>query len=323
MSKASNSITNKQKPVRIIPAIMMNPDGYRNKRKVYVLVEGSIDRDFVYPRLLSEKNSEIIELGGCAQVFETIDNLIKYGVEFCIGILDADFRILRGEKIPQNIFLTDYCDIEAMIFFTGSLTVAMSQWFRDLKISLPEEAYLHSTFTKSHFIEELLVLVKSFSTKIGAFRYILSQVKSNKKRSFQADIFFENAKTIEDIQKIFDYTLEDIAIILSSETEFDFDGKFVTKVRDILGKTSEYQEVHLCRGHDIEKLLFYALCLIAGKRNLFKNGFHFENGNVSRNAMQRFPLHTSYDSRYFTTTCLYASLKAWEKANPPYVLLDY
>lgn len=89
-----------------------------NRSKFVVLVEGDDDVLF-YTQVMNMSNVDLVPLGGC----ETLEYIIRCLSNYnrLLAIRDADFKRANNEE-PEydNLFLTDYHDIEMMQLHSGA-----------------------------------------------------------------------------------------------------------------------------------------------------------------------------------------------------------
>ena len=102
------------------------------KNKIWILVEG--DTDFrLFIKLLQKENKVEVKqsYGGVTNLLIAVETLIKE-TNRVIGIRDADFMRLKKEKVPTNIFLTDFHDVEMMIIFSDeSFKSIIAEYFSE------------------------------------------------------------------------------------------------------------------------------------------------------------------------------------------------
>ncbi len=99
----------------LINSIRLQINHPSGKDKVWIIVEGITDQ-LLFSKLFHRRNVEIeISYGGLNSLLKAVSELLEE-TDRVIGIRDADF--LHLEKIkepPENIFLTDYHDVEMML----------------------------------------------------------------------------------------------------------------------------------------------------------------------------------------------------------------
>jgi Protein of unknown function (DUF4435) len=87
-----------------------------NKGIVFILVEGDSDVRF-YRKCFRQNTCKIEEVPGGKVQLEAILKELNIVFKRIIGIRDADFLHLEGKSSPlSNLFLTDYHDLETLLF---------------------------------------------------------------------------------------------------------------------------------------------------------------------------------------------------------------
>lgn len=101
-------------PDRIANAILLD-SSYKG---LYVLVEGNKDSK-LFSKFFSLETLRVRTTFGCKKMIEVFNILNSRGFDRKIGIIDRDFyNILGNEPKIENIFITDFHDIEVMIIMT-------------------------------------------------------------------------------------------------------------------------------------------------------------------------------------------------------------
>lgn len=114
--------------------------GQRRNRTTFVIVEGSDDLAF-YGRFFDKrvvsayystklKDDGNVEDGGCEELQHIVKTVLDDGrTDNVFGIMDADYRkYVKDYVYPQNIFHTDYRDMEMTALSTFSVRQALSSW---------------------------------------------------------------------------------------------------------------------------------------------------------------------------------------------------
>ena len=101
----------------------------------YIFVEGCSDERF-WKKYLDNQNIKICVCNGWECVVEVIKLLNIKNFERCIGVIDRDFRSIQGEDDcnEENLFYTDYHDIEIMMLESDALKSILIAIDRDNKI---------------------------------------------------------------------------------------------------------------------------------------------------------------------------------------------
>lgn len=127
----------------VIKAGLRTPQG---ARCVWIVVE-DIDDVRVYERFFLNNATRILtsenENGqkGCSYVEEIVTAILAEETDPLIfGIRDRDYTRYESPEhvFPSNIFVTDYRDIEMMMFSASSVLADLDVWSPDLRIRLSE-----------------------------------------------------------------------------------------------------------------------------------------------------------------------------------------
>jgi len=107
-----------QSPDEIITQIQMAVTD-----KIWLILEGTTDERLLRVRPFSKKIESVV-----AQGWKNVVEIVKgcegknFNSKIVLGLIDRDYRDLDGKQIyHQNIILTDYRDIENMLFETKAL----------------------------------------------------------------------------------------------------------------------------------------------------------------------------------------------------------
>jgi len=94
--------------------LLFNSDKLKNKS--LLIIEGKSDFK-IYRSLFDDKNVYLYKNGSCDGLIPLLEHLNLEYMDCCLAIKDADFDNLEGKKYPQlqNLFLTDFHDIEMMM----------------------------------------------------------------------------------------------------------------------------------------------------------------------------------------------------------------
>jgi hypothetical protein len=264
-------------------AIAMGVNGHRD---TYVVVEGPTD-EALFSELLNERvRFHVAE--GKTRVVAIMKLLEGYKVERALGIVDADYWPLTGDKpdLP-NLFITDTPDVESL--------VVRSEAFRKTV----------KNYCNAKFIEELLreegledpvavrdVLVKG-AAKLGYLRY-MSQ-KEKKSIDFKA-IDFASFVDIETL-KVDEEALRDVL-----ESSGRAPRSLVAGWLDRYAEEASDPWKFAC-GHDIVSLMVVAL----RQSDL---GWRENRETYNKDDIEA-GLRQAYETRHFRETCLCRSIEDW------------
>ena len=117
--------------------------GRFSDRTTFVVVEGADDLAF-YRRFFNTSTTAVyystkqtdegeIVTGGCEELQNIVKSVLVDGrTDKIIGIMDTDYRkYKKNYKYPQQVFHTDYRDMEMTAFNTPSVKAALNVWNSD------------------------------------------------------------------------------------------------------------------------------------------------------------------------------------------------
>lgn len=218
--------------------VLQTPQGMRT---VYVLVEGKFDKD-VYSQRVFDKRTTKVKIaaklnnkgeakGGKQNVLNIVDYFTKRSKLNVIGIIDNDYDYYCNPTItrPQNIFETDYRDLEMTLLQNAVVTS-----------TLLSDAFYASKYDecidkcrKLGFIR-VAAAMKGFESHIGNWK--------------SASIWDSGSEKPGWLQ----YALN-VAIDVANEKGIAFVPNMVDKYRVQFGLDTE-PIYRVCRGHDVVRL---------------------------------------------------------------------
>lgn len=261
----------------------------------FLIVEGGTDAK-IYNNFLEEGQCQIEIAFSKDNAIKIIEILNKDTFEGILAIIDADFDILNSKKYYQeNIFLTDFHDIECLIFTSPALEKILIEFGSEQKIRKIEQ-----TCGKS---------VKEIIIELGAFIGYLLRISLNENLGLHfgdEDKKLDFSKFINKDNLSFD--LDKFITIIKNNSE-----KFSTNNQQLIDKISlaikENLELkQIARGKDLTEILCVGLRKAIGTNN----AIHINSEIILKS------MRVAYDFRFFASTQLYADVKNWEEANVPY-----
>lgn len=277
-------------PDRIANAILQD-NSYKG---LYVLVEGKKDCK-LYSKFLDLKNTRVRPTFGCDKLIQVFDILNKRGFDKKIGILDKDFFEFYG-TLPQleNVFFTDYHDIEVMIFVTKALDDVLRIYTFQEKV----EEFEKKT---GKGIREIIF---ELSDKIGYLKLIEKKYGFGLK--FKPDtVDGKQIKYSDFISDKMVYNGDDSLISsIINYSRNKTDKKLINneiKEKYISEKLNKYESKHLSNGHDISNIVFLFL----------KKTVRSTNGMLNDYNSVEDSLILAYEFEDFKKTELYKSLLIW------------
>ncbi|HLO85714.1 MAG TPA: DUF4435 domain-containing protein [Nostocaceae cyanobacterium] len=256
----------------------------------FIIVEGADDEKF-YERFVDQQNCKLAIADGKDNAIGALKILETGNFTGVLAIVDADFSRLE-EDLPNNpnLLLTDYHDLEIMLFNSPALDKVMRELGSEEKIK---------AFGKNIF----LTLLEAGKI-IGYLRW--TSLKFNLNLKFEDLTFskFLDPKTlIIDIVKLIK-TVKDHSR-KPELIEQDIQSKLETL------KSDSHDLRQICCGHDLICILSVGLGKTWGTQN---------NNDVKPEKLEMI-LRLAYEASYFRTTQLYKFIQKWEKNNQPYQIL--
>lgn len=273
LRETANELLSKLVAIRLI---LKHPS---NEEKVFVLLEGDTDIR-LFKKLFDLSKVEVDSLQGKEKVIQALKVLLGEGYTQVIGIKDADFDHLEETQAIENLFTTDYHDVEVSMIESEALQSLIYE-------------YAHVQSNISDFLSKLKQNIYDSAITIGYLRWFNYQ-KDNKQLFFKALDFKEfvqknNDQLIFDKERFFTRLLNDSKKInpTLSITYQNLDGEIIRL------KTLSSDKLQICCGHDLTKLIALTL------------------GNNLNDVRIESALRLSYSLDYFKKTNLYVSLMNW------------
>jgi len=284
-----------------IPTLRMERQACRNLSAV--IVEADPDSRF-YRQFFQKSSHRIFYFKGKKDVKEIIRNHQNLGG--ILGIIDADCCYYLKEVNDENIFLTDFRDLECMLVVSPALEKILNEYCDDNKL----EGFIHERGIEYRDI--LLEAVKYFGILMCySEKYNLGL----KFKDLECQDFIDT-KTIK-------FDLELFISILKEKTnpELFFTDPFKNLISIIEGELEKERNLWLiCRGHDITKLILFTLHRFVGKEFVRKYSPDDESDLKDVYQLER-ELRLAYDNNLFKQSRLYQSIQEWEQNNPPFKIL--
>ncbi len=278
----------KRKGNRAATAMIMRNQYYKQFGiQYYLIVEGESDEHF-FENIVNCQKCKVINLEGKDNVKEFISERNRNGDKGYLGIVDADFEhITKYESTVNNVFLTDFHDLEMMIF---SSRPDMRRIYSELS-----ENILIDNYEKMHG-KSFLDSIMEASYEIGLFKLIMAKPKYR----VNADVPYElvNDAFEVDIEEIIKRSIMRHHSLYEVKDEIDKERK---KNHDM------YQ---VCCGHDITEILCRSF-ISTDEGGL---GYGKNNSRLNKNRIEEL-LRVIYRFSHFLKTNLYASILEWEKRN--------
>ena len=285
-------------PVILANELRMLRQDPRRQRLTIVLCEGTKDRE-VYKDKFKQEHIHLVavgarvttpraEGGARAAVLATLRALASLpGV---LAIVDADCDPLLNQTPPENVHFPDGNDLEIMLLCSPALAKVLGERGSEAKL----QRHLESG------TDPLTVLLRE-GVKIGRLRF-LSRREGWRLR-------FEDLP----MKKLFDRaTLQldeaELLRLICARTASNLTKPPTSEVLQAQLRTvADHDPCLLCCGHDLVELLSLAL------------GGAFGSNTIPSEDLER-DLRLAFAPAHFTPTQLYAALRRWEAAHPPFRL---
>lgn len=287
-----NSIVNKIIGKRAYPG---------NRALSFLIVEGTDDKKF-YEWYVENSKCDIQIPDGKENAIAILSALEK--ANFCgvLAIVDTDFDILNEmSSTSPNLLLTDTHDLETMILQSRALEKVLSAFGSEEKI----QKFLERTG------KEFRSVLLGLASPLGYLRWL--SLRENLSLTFEGlkfEKFIDRETLVIDEGKLIRcvQALSTASKHKKSLTQSVTDNALHNKVQRI--KHDSHDPWHVCCGHDLVHILSLGLRKAIGTTN------------VTEPDLITQCLMLAYDTSYFTKTKLYLSIKDWEYANPPFIILS-
>jgi Protein of unknown function (DUF4435) len=261
----------------------------------FLIVEGMTDKN-LYQTYINTIVCQIIVADGKDNVREVLAILERESCRGVLAIVDADFDVLEG-KTPQspNIFMTDTHDLEMMLIQSPALEKVLAEFGSEDKIA---------RFVTTHGKDVRSFLLESVQS-IGYLRWL--SARENLSLKFEGmgfEKFVEKDTLKINILKLI--RLVQGRSVAPTAQKRSLDTDIHEKVK--LLSNDSHDLWHVCCGHDITCILSFGLQKAIGSKRMEPD-------------MVEICLRLAYEYTYFRQTKLYISVKQWEMANSPFVVL--
>ncbi len=254
----------------------------------FILVEGDSDKK-VYQNFVDQLNCRFEICKGKPsskqRVIQVLDILNNDNIQGIIGIVDADFdRLENTQYNHNNLFLTDYHDLEIMLIRSPALNKLLQEFASEDKLNK----------LKLDVRQVLLNL----SCDLGYLRWISREDNLNLSfNDLKYQNFLDTKKLIVDCKKL-------IKTIIDKTQNYSIvQQDLLVKIKNKKDKL-HYKE-QICCGHDLINILSILLCKKIGSNN---------TNQVNKENLER-SLRLAYESIYFQQTNLYLQVIKWQDQN--------
>ncbi|WP_411098257.1 hypothetical protein [Streptomyces sp. x-45] len=168
---------------------------------LYILVEGSTDCSVIDPHINTDA-CDTLPSGGKSVVLGAVTLAHEEGFDRLAAVVDRDWsEILYAQPDHDNVFCTDYYDIDATVFFQEQNVLGIAASFADRSL-------LRIHISNSRF-DSLQEMVTQLAFPIGILRYI--SVKSRLElnlRDFPISVVLNTEGNGVDFDSLIDLTIK-------------------------------------------------------------------------------------------------------------------
>lgn len=273
LRETANELSSKLVAIRVI---LKHPS---TKEKVFVLLEGETDIR-LFKKLFDLNCVEIESLNGKEKVIQALQKLQEEGYQQVIGIKDADFEHLEDTQTIENLFITDYHDMEVSMIESEALQSLICE-------------YAHTQSNRLAFLKQE---VYNIAINIGYLRWFNNRVGNN-------TLLFEGlnfGSFIQQGSEGLDFNQESFFETLlehsrKKNANLSLTPQSLEEIIEDLKRLS-IDKFQICCGHDLTKLI---------AKSFLKS---FKGDEIEKN------LRLAYSFEHFKKTQLYAFLMAWSTA---------
>ncbi len=270
----SNNLTTKLVEIRL------SINHLNNENKVFILLEGKTDIK-LFRNIFSNDYTDTSKLDGKDNLVEALQTLQDEGFTQILGIKDADFEHLENISNIENLFITDYHDMEIEMIESKALKSVIDEYSS-------ESCYkLHLSDLKNNIYEIAL--------EIGYIRWYNEKFR------------LSNGKGLFDFKRVklnFFISLNSCIISFSKEDYFlklqeqltDSEVNIQEEIDKL--KMISIDKLQICNGHD--------LTLAISK--------YFSQSNINQDRIES-ALRLSYTFNEFEKTNLFTQLNLWAETH--------
>lgn len=257
----------------------------QNQDKVFVLLEGKTDIK-LFRKIFSNDYTDTSSLIGKNKVVEALQTLHNESFTQVIGIKDADFEHLENTPIIDNLFMTDYHDMEIEMIESNALNAVICEF------SSSDEYY-------RKFLKNLKNNIYDISLEIGYARWHNEREKSKLKfERLNFNKFIEVKKC--EINFTMDNFLDSLIQHSTNTSTSNLELKHgINKL-----KVMSQDKLQISNGHDLTKLI----AMLVSKQD------NSDKYNTNQRKIEE-SLRLSYTINDFKNTELFGKLGDWANSN--------
>ncbi len=262
-----------------------------HKKQIGVLVEAKADEKFFSKHF--NKNTTFFCCNGWETVLKTQQEVNKNNINGVLAIIDADFKRIEN-KVPtdKNIFLTDFHDIEIMMFHSKAWDQIVSYYVDHSKLAILEKK------NDNNLKNILLQLARPIACirLLNERKNLKLKFKSNRKKKIE---YLSYSKFID--PNTLNFSLDELQVAIENKSSKpNFFKTRNNSLNQLLNQDFDLSE--LCNGHDLINI--FSLTLEKAISN-YSNSSKIQPERISRE------LTIAYSFEDFQQTQLYQSLKIW------------
>ena len=283
----SNGI--EQSVEEMVTEIAMSSDN-----KPWLILEGASDKKFFLSRLPGTIRFFVAQ--GWERVVALVNKVEDEKIRAILGVIDRDYREELGIELhSDNIVMTDYRDIEVMMFFSGAFRkIVVEKASQDKLLKFPNGEINYEKVRKS---------IVDIAVPIGRFRFYCQKEDINAKFSdSNSDIDFSK---ILDYQKAFNFKSK-YSYVEHLKNKYQKENQHLKKndwaqAQVLLLPSRLQDEKFIVSGHDLMEIFGMSLRRKWGNKN--KN-------EVTREKLEEL-LRVSYPDEEFKETFFYKKVADW------------
>lgn len=281
-------------PEGIAEAIIWKRQYPGNEFLSFFVVEGDTDKKF-YKMLVNESRCNITIANAKSTALAVLSILEQIDFPGILVIVDTDFDALEGKILSSpNALYTDTHDLETMLIKSPAFEKVLGEFGSETKIEQ----------CKQNTGKDVRSVLLECGSPIGYLRLVSSQKSySLKFDGLDFSKFLDKEKLIIGESKL-------IKTVKDKSQRQDIPNEQIKRSIQEL-KRGNHDPWHLCCDHDLVCVLSLGLQRILGTN---------DTGNVTPVIIQR-SLRLAYEHAHFQQTQLYVSIRRWEEANKPFVVL--
>jgi len=261
----------------------------QNKGKVFILLEGNNDIK-LFRKIFSNKYTDTSALNGKDKVVKALQTLHVEKFTQVIGIKDADFEHLESSPDINNLFITDFHDMEIEMIESDALNSIINEF--------------SSGECHEFLLDNLKNNIYDIALEIGYARWYNEneKIKNGDHVLRFKGLDFNNFIDIEKCQISFKMDNFLNSLLQHSNNISTSNSELKEEVNKL--KVLSQNKLQISNGHDLTKLISM----------LFSISDNSDKSNINKDKIEE-SLRLSYSIEYFKNTKLFNSLDDWADSN--------